>query len=337
MTCCVIAVLFAVAVLSVTAAEDRMSRHEDNFSLRYGIPENAAQLRRFCKDNPKDPYCRHADPPVELNVIGRTMDGNETILVPNTLLSEIPSLSPSSRLPTLSPTAEFSGSPSSYVSVMPSKIKSSPPIVPSLVPTMIPIPNSSPPSILPSRAPTIFPTTGTPLTESPSRFRSAWPSLEPSLGTSISPSASQTAPPKGLYTSFPSQIPTFSPSSFGSGPSVVPDICTPDPNGDFGVKAKKEVLVEYFYEIQSDPSVFNPVPGDVIFRIERKVAQAVIRLLFETECATMQRIGNDADFAGKRGLQNQFDVVGLSYKPPDMVIPGEFAAFYHVLDLKHFL
>jgi hypothetical protein len=154
-----------------------------------------------------------------------------------------------------------------------------------------------------------------------------FPSLEPSL--------TETAPPKGLYTSFPSQIPTFSPSIIGSGPSAIPDMCTPDPNGDFGIKTKVEVLVEYFYEIQYDPSIFDPVPDELIFRIERKIAQALIGLLFGMECVTMQRIGNDAAFAGKRGLQNEFNIMGLSYRPPDMVIPGEFTHHDHLLDLKH--
>ena len=209
------------------------------------------------------------------------------------------------------PNGNYTFPPSQYPSGSPSNFPNGPTLMPSLLSAP---PNGNytfPPSQYPSGSPSSFPN---------------GPTLMPSV---------LSAPPKGNYTFFPSQSPSDTQSNSPNGSVSIPSLspssksgsCTPDPNGDFGDKTNTSLMIEYYYEVEYNPSVFDPIPNDVIFRIERKISGALIPVLFQSECATASGREILENIEGQRSLQSSVGIVGLSHQPIDLPIPGERADF----------
>lgn len=348
------------------ADEDRTSRQKVRSSWRYSNYDERSQWAIFCEEFPYDAICRHESDPAEINVLARTMPmAPSEPDTPVEKPSQMPSITPLSQLPTSSlkeepsgqPSREMSDSPSllisSFPSILPTMELSQPPsIVESMPPSEAdltqtpsrhpsPIPSMAPSQVLkrtskPTSAPSESTITAPPIgyyTSFPSQYPSGSPSDSPN-GTTLMPS-SLSAPPKGNYTFFPSQSPSdalsYTPSVSivlpSLPPSTKPGLCTPDPNGDYGLKTNTSLLIVYYYEVEYNPSVFDPIPNDVIFRIERKISEALIPVLFSSECASARGREILKNTERQRFLQSSNGIVGLSRLPIDMPIPGECADF----------
>jgi len=106
-------------------------------------------------------------------------------------------------------------------------------------------------------------------------------------------------------------------------PISSPGLCTLDQNGDTGVTTNIEVVVVYYYEIEYDPSIFDPTQRGMIFLVETTTAKGLLKGLFESECDTAQERQIQVYAIRQRWLQNKFGVVGFSSQPSDTVVPGE--------------
>jgi len=104
-------------------------------------------------------------------------------------------------------------------------------------------------------------------------------------------------------------------------PISSPGLCTLDQNGDTGVTTNIEVVVVYYYEIEYDPSIFDPTQRGMIFLVETTTAKGLLKGLFESECDTAQERQIQVYAIRQRWLQNKFGVVGFSSQPNDTVVP----------------
>jgi hypothetical protein len=145
----------------------------------------------------------------------------------------------------------------------------SPTVAPTTSPAPTPVVPTSPPVELygdcefsyPSAAPSPYPT------EYPSQSPSMTPTLRPSNAPSQAPSLSA--------------VPTSSPM-----PSLAPTyegFCKPDENGMFGEEASNAAVVNYKYELVTDPSQDFDVK-QIVSLVSQSIVQCVLPTLFSDEC-----------------------------------------------------
>jgi hypothetical protein len=145
----------------------------------------------------------------------------------------------------------------------------SPTVAPTTSPAPTPVVPTSPPVELygdcefsyPSAAPSPYPT------EYPSQSPSMTPTLRPSNAPSQAPSLSA--------------VPTSSPM-----PSLAPTyegFCKPDENGMFGEEASNAAVVNYKYELVTDPSQDFDVK-QIVSLVSQSIVQSVLPTLFSDEC-----------------------------------------------------
>ena len=180
-----------------------------------------------------------------------------------------------------------------------------PTTAPTISPAPTPVVPTSPPVELygdcefsyPSAAPSPYPT------EYPSRSPSKTPTLSPSDAPSLAPSLSA-AP-----TSSP--VPSLAPTYQG--------FCEPNENGMFGVEASNADVVNYEYELVTDPSQDFDME-EIVSLVSQSVVQSVLPTLFSDECTEAP-----AETSRRRRLENAtlYEATGASTSSESILDGGE--------------
>lgn len=179
-------------------------------------------------------------------------------------------------------------------------------MAPTTSPAPTPVVPTSPPVELygdcefsyPSAAPSPYPT------EYPSQSPSMTPTLRPSNAPSQAPSLSA-VPTSSL-------MPSLAPKYEG--------FCEPDENGMFGAEASNAAVVNYKYELVTDPSEDFDVK-QIVSLVSQIVVQSVLPTLFSDECNKAS-----VDTRHQRRLQDAtlYDPTGASTDNESILDGGKF-------------
>ena len=164
--------------------------------------------------------------------------------------------------------------------------------------------------------PNIFEPPISPPTPTPTPFVT----LEPT--TSIPTPELPTAGPTSMPTSSPVNQPTTSiptPELPTAGPTSMPPPSCFDETGVFGDTSSedKRTLVNYFYEVETDPSVSASVSDDILPQLEVMFVNALLPSLFSDCRPNVRSIGDTS-------IQNLEPMLGISSFPSDLVMSGTF-------------
>jgi hypothetical protein len=94
------------------------------------------------------------------------------------------------------------------------------------------------------------------------------------------------------------------------------DFCIPDVSGLFGSDQGQEQYIEYFYQVETQPTTTIDDLNTLLGKLETSVSRTIMPELFSDQCAPISRMRR------KREPKRRLEVMGVSSKPPDKVLDG---------------
>ena len=94
------------------------------------------------------------------------------------------------------------------------------------------------------------------------------------------------------------------------------DFCIPDVNGLFGSDQGQEQYIEYFYQVETEPTTTAYDLNLLLGKVEISISRTIMPELFSDQCAPVSRARR------KRAPKRRLEVMGVSSKPPDSVLDG---------------
>lgn len=195
-------------------------------------------------------------------------------------VSEFPAIAPTDA-PTSAPTAASADNPTEAPTDDPTKAPAGAP--------------SSPPANDRIKSPSIGPT------DEPTRFSTSNPTISPTkqnTDASTEPSAGSSTNSLAKLSSHPST----------PRPSLSPASTCQTQSGFFGSLTDNSYVIEFGYELETDPSVEGKVEFDVLHALENSFNSLLLPVVFPSECG-----GNDEN------TQDQF-IVGITTRPDDQIL-----------------
>jgi hypothetical protein len=97
------------------------------------------------------------------------------------------------------------------------------------------------------------------------------------------------------------------------------DLCVPDANGLFGSSQGEEQSVDYFYQVETEPTMTSADRTGVLGEIEISISRTILPELLSEECAPAINVTR---MRRKRVPRRRLEVMGVSSNPADKVFDG---------------